>query len=392
MFAVPTEGIVVNSKPDASEAPILVLYGNRPQPLVFGMAALAQQASGRPVELLYLDDQESKVSIPLAARFQTMSLVRIRGKRGGSAFQRVSNGLLCIARFVKSIRRKRPHAVHAWNFDMLLAALMARITGRKFKILYTMQDTREWMISPFVRPIERWAYRAVSLVFVTSRGFENHLLRRFRLIPQKKRVVYTPNVPCADEFPDVVRHHSHNDFTIGYFGFIRGREALETLVTAAEVARSNGVVVRLLFAGIGTETDFVRQTAEEKDFVQFLGPYKHEDIGSLYAQVDALYAIYDQSYDKRIHLAYRICESINCGLPIIVAEDTHMAEVVAEYDVGVAVRFDDSEQLAAAVQELAGSPDRRKEIAENCKHARPDFVFETYEGTIRQAYAEALAG
>jgi glycosyltransferase involved in cell wall biosynthesis len=270
---------------------------------------------------------------------------------------------------------------------MLLAARMAARRLRGTRVVFTLQDTRGWMLSPAVKALQRWAYRGADRIFVTSQGFESGFLRRFDLLADGREVVFVPNVPPAGLFADLEPRASGRGLTVGCVGFLRGREGIEMLYQAARRARDAGADVRLLFAGKGSERDMVEELAEDGGFVDYAGPYRYErDIRGIYAQVDALYAIYDWSYDKQIHLAYRLCEAVNCRLPVIVAEGTHMAEVVRRHDVGVSVRLGDVEGLAQALAALSASPARRREIAANCRRVRPRFTFEYYEERIMEAY------
>ena len=137
--------------------------------------------------------------------------------------------------------------------------------------------------------------------------------------------------------------------------------------------------------------DFVKDASKACSFVDYLGPYRHdEEIREIYGKVDLLYGVYDQSYDKQIHLAYRFCEAVNCRMPIIVAEGTHMCEEAGRYGVGVSVGLGDVKDLTEKLAKLCRSKERRSEIARNCEEARSEFVFEHFEERICRAYADLL--
>jgi len=327
------------------------------------------------------------VSIPLSGQLGDIECHPVNwpvGKWFGSKF---FYRIILLALLVQRIRGLKPDVIQAWNFDMLLAALLAAMTLPGARVVFSLQDTDEWMLSRPLRVIQRWVYKHVDLFFVTSQAFESHLLRRFNLIPEQAKVVFVPNVPPAHFFANFQPRQGQAGLTVGYIGFFRGRQGIANLVQAAQQARTQGCSVRLLFAGVGKEKDFIAQFVRTNDFIELAGPYRYDEmILDLYGKVDVLYAIYDQSYDKQIHLAYRLCEAINCRLPIIVARGTHMAEVAERHGVGVSVDHGDVAGLAAALKALQQDHDLRSRIAANCEAIRHQFVFEFYENTILDAY------
>jgi glycosyltransferase involved in cell wall biosynthesis len=366
---------------------VLFLYGNRPEPLPVHMMHLLDGMDVYQTELLYFNRKNSPISLPLSGLLDQEQCSRVTWSVGDRPITKLVNRCIVLGLFIRKIRAKAPDVIHAWNFDMLVAARIAAITMKDTKVVHTLQDTRVWMLSPIVKALQRWAYRGTDQIFVTSQGFETHFLRRFGLIDDEQEVVFVPNVPPAHQFADFEPRSNGMRLTVGYIGLFRGREGIDMLYQAARLARKRGAEVHLLFAGKGRERGLVESLAEENGFIDYLGPYRHDqDIQDIYRNVDALYAIYDRSYDKKIHLAYRLCEAVNCRLPIIVAEGTHMSDVVETYDIGVSIDLGDIKELAQALVRLSQSNTHRKRIAGNCEKVRPQFVFEFYQKRIKEAY------
>jgi succinoglycan biosynthesis protein ExoL len=366
---------------------VLFLYGNRPEPLPIHMMRMLNSTHEYRVELLYFNRKDSSVSLPLSGLLDQEQCSRVTWPAGNHLISKIVNRCIVLGLFVKRIRAKTPDVIHAWNFDMLLAARIAASTLRHTKVVFTLQDTTEWMLSPIAKAVQRWAYRGVDLVFVTSQGFETRFLRRFHLIADEQEVVFVPNVPPAEQFAHFEPRELGAGVTVGYIGLFRGKEGITTLFEATRLARDRGAHVRLLFAGKGPECDLVERLAGGNTFVDYLGPYRHDqEILDLYGKVDILYAVYDQSYDKKIHLAYRLCEAVNCRLPIIVAKGTHMSDVVERHGIGVSVELRDVEDLAQALAMFFQSHANRMQIAANCEKVRPQFAFGFYQERISEAY------
>lgn len=368
----------------------LFLYGNSPEPLPVLMMNHLREV-GWDVWLLYYDRGKTQVSLPMSDDVMREKSVAIRWPVGENPVSKAWNRLVVLIRFARSARQLEPDVLHAWNFDMLLAGILATLGRRRTRLIFGLQDTTRWMTTPWGRLVQRIAYRRVDCFFVTSLGFRDAFLRRFRLVRRNQPVTFLPNVPQDAKFRNFSPRFGGRGLEVGHIGLLRGEEGIETLIDAVLKAREEGANIRLFFAGKGPAEDLVRRASEEHDFIEYTGPYRHDqEIGSLYGRVDVLYGIYDRSYDKRIHLAYRFCEAVNCRLPIIVAKGTHMAEQTDQFKVGRAVPLGDVKALAETLKELA-DPDVRRAIAENCESARSRFVFETFEDVLSQSY-EQVAG
>lgn len=273
--------------------------------------------------------------------------------------------------------------------DTAAAARIATLGRPETKIVFILQDTAPWMLRRRYRRIQQCLYRATDLIFVSSLGFKDQLLCKFGLVESGKPIVFVPNVTFDSQFRNFAPRAAGDSLTVGYVGLLRGKEGLEALVEAVAKARQKGADIRVLFAGKGPSEDFVKEVAERFEFAEYLGPYRHnEEIREIYGKVDVLYGVYDRSYDKKIHLAYRFCEAVNCRMPIIVAEDTHMCEEAQRYGVGFCVPLGDVDRLAEELVKLCKSREMRSEFARNCERARSEFVFEHYEERICRAYDE----
>lgn len=372
---------------------VLFLYGNRPEPLPIHMLHLLGGTDKYRASILYYDRVNSPVSIPLSGLLDPKQCSVVTWPVGKHLFSKIINRCIVLARFIKTIRALNPDVIHAWNLEMLLVARIAAGRSKHAKVVFSLQDTTEWMLSPLAKAVQRWAYRGADLIFVTSQGFEFLFLRRFHLIRDEQKVVFVPNVPPAAQFTRFKPRTPGTVLTVGYIGLFRGVEGIRTLVEAVRLARDEGANIRALFAGTGIERDLVVRLAKENSFLDYHGPYRHDqDILDIYGKVDLLYAIYGQSYDKKIHLAYRLCEAVNCRLPIIVAKGTHMSKVVGTHNIGISIELGNVEGLARELTEFYRSPEKRICIALNCEKARPQFVFEYYQERILEAYGSLWTG
>ena len=368
---------------------IVFVFGNRPLPLLVNIFKLLEDTGEYHVELIYQNRVKSPVSVPMTDRIRESQCSAITWPVGRSRLAKTFNRIITIGLFVKKIRSVRPQVIHAWNLDALIAARLAAIGRHQTKIIFTLQDTTEYMLSEPFKILQRWAYWQTDLIFVTSQQFESHFLRKFHLISNEKKVLFVPNVPPSRLFATFQPRRIKQEITVGYIGAFKGAKGITMLVEAARLARLEGCNIKVLFAGIGLDRGLVESLACENHFVDYFGPYQYDTaILDLYAKVDLIYAIYNQTYDKNIHLAYRLSEAVNCRIPIIVADGTYMSEVVKAYDIGVSISFGDIEGLANVFIELYRNKKEIMRLSGNCETVRERFIFETYQRTICDGYRD----
>lgn len=361
---------------------ILFLFANRPFPLQINFMKLLERKGG-DCSILYMNRKGSLHNVPLSKELRSDQCYSVTWRIGSNIFSKIFNKVITICLFSKRIVCLKPHVVHAWNFEMLLAAMGAKVIRRKLVIVFTLQDTMPWMTKKLNRWFQRWAYSKVDYFFVTSKGFVKGLLDRYKLVDSSKSVAYVPNVPPSNFFDGFCpKKPESGELVVGCVGTLRGREGMVTLVEAVAEVRRSGANVRVIFAGSGHEQGVADDFSRKYDFVEYLGPYRYEDILDIYKKIDVFYAIYDRSYDKKIHLAYRFCESVCCGIPIITAAESYMSDVTAKFNTGVSVAIGEVGSLAVVLGDLLRRPDVREDYIAGCVAARGDFVLESYEEEV----------
>jgi glycosyltransferase involved in cell wall biosynthesis len=341
------------------------------------------------VRLLYVERTGTTHTWPLPGHLDPGQVTALRWAVGKRALTKALRKAVLIPELSKRIRQIKPDVVHACSpIETLIAARLSRTQRWRPRILYTLQDTCDWMHTRVGIALQRWAFEAAEQIFVTSDAFETEFLRKLRLVDDAKPVSYVPNVPPAEFFAGFNPKPATPQLTVAYIGTLRGLEGLRHLVDSARCARQKGADVRVLFAGGGADVDFVQAAARETDFVTYAGPYQYDrDIRKLYGQGDVVYSLYERTRDKAIHIPYRFCEAINCRLPILVAKDTHVGRLVEQYGVGASVALGDNEELAGTLVDWCTHPEKRTTMSNACRNLRGQYVFEHYRERVVEAYS-----
>lgn len=178
----------------------------------------------------------------------------------------------------------------------------------------------------------------------------------------KEKVVLLPNMPQREDFLRY-RKKEAGEFTVGFIGSIRYKEQLKMLIRAAKKAG-----VRVFFAGAATDGEIETLCKENDGYCEYYGPFNYtQKIAELYGKLDCVYSVYDADMaNVRIALPNKLYESIWCCLPILVAQNTYLAELVEEWGVGVAVGHRDEEGLCHILQRLKNDKNYYSSLCRNC--------------------------
>ncbi len=216
---------------------------------------------------------------------------------------------------------------------------------------------------------EKNAFKNVDYLVVTSPKFYD---MHYNTLISKERMLFIPNVPDIDIFK-AYKKKTGGRFTVGFIGGIRYLKQMKMLVDVA-----TSVDCDVLFAGAGgtsKEYDEIRRYCEGMSNVIFTGRYDYnKEIAGLYSRVDCVFSVYDaDNPNVRIALPNKLYESIYCKLPIIVAKETYLEELVNEWGVGISVRHDKAEELVYALKELKENNLFYQKISIACEQKRKDL-------------------
>ena len=270
----------------------------------------------------------------------------------------------------------KPNVIYAEGLDSLIIAGKYK-KHHAVKIIYEVADLRENYI---VRPVkwgdrivtdiilrkERNAFKNVDYLVVTSPKFYDI---HYKDLIAKERMLFIPNAPDADVFKNFQKKEG-GIFTVGFIGGIRYLKQMKMLVDAADAVGCN-----VLFAGAGfatTEYDEIRKYCEGRNSITFTGRYNYDtEIAGLYGRVDCVFSVYDaDNPNVRIALPNKLYEAMICELPIIVAKNTYLSEVVTELGVGISVNHTSKTELEEAIISLMTDRVMNNEIVNNCRKNR----------------------
>ena len=368
---------------------VALLYANEPNPSLIERAT-ALEASGRyEPYIVYWHRQASEISIPFSSslpreRFIEISMPDPRG----NPLRRSWLSLRYAWRLRSILRRLKPAVVYPVNPDMLGLARLALAGQRRVGIVYDFQD----QLGADLGLLPRTIYRAIAsravFVLIRSEGFRAQI-DRHRLFRPGAPVRYFAEAPAG--WQELMPRVDHAELVVGYFGNIRGRRQLETLMKAADKVRSTGRDVRLRFAGVGPDAAWVKTQSETLDYVEFLGPFDYfTTYRQLFGSADVIFAVYPlETPNHRTHEARRFHEAVAAGIPIIVSRGCYMSERVRDLGVGWDVDQNSAQELTDLLTRLHDDRELlRRAVA--TPEARIAHQFETYVPLLLEALDSAV--
>lgn len=289
----------------------------------------------------------------------------------------------------------KPDLIYTEGLDSLIIANNYKAMNQSARIFFEVADLRECFVEKpksvhervkagLVSVEEKRNFKHIKRLVITSMKFYD--IHYYELI-DKEKVLYIPNIPDPASFSSYKKKDG-GKFTVGFIGGIRYLLQMKMLVDAAEMAGVN-----VLFAGAAFSTEDYESIIEYcngKDFVTFTGKYDYnQDIARLYGKVDCVYAVYDaDNANVRIALPNKLYEAVYCGLPIIVAKGTYLAEIVERLGVGKAVSHNDGKELLNILQRLKEQPSYAAEFTAACeRHVSEMDYFRSHDTLMKHILA-----
>lgn len=289
---------------------------------------------------------------------------------------------------IKKIKEINPDVMHVANIDMLIVAAISKmILKNNSKIIYEIADlnqlvvdkqhtilkkTAKWMIIN----LEKMLIKNIDTLIVTSKKFYEEY---YNTSISKEKVLFIPNMPDIKVF-EKYRKIQKESFTIGFIGAIRYKNQMKMLIRAAEHCN-----VKVVFAGAGLDNE-IKNLVGDKSFVQYVGKYNYNrDIASLYSKVDVVYSVYDADLKNvRIALPNKLYESVLCELPIIVAKNTYLSEIVEENNIGLSISHNNQQELEEAITKLSTNSEYYSSIVESNSNMKKMINMDIYNEKLKE--------
>lgn len=238
--------------------------------------------------------------------------------------------------------------IHACDFDTVIPAwLCARFFKKKYVYdifdYYTDSFSVPALLKPVVERVDIHMINSADAVIIVNESRQEQIAKS---TPRRLFIIHNapePSVPQCNGGTILVNQSDRPKFV--YVGIL-GRDRL--LKEIMEVFKQH-CEWELYLAGFGPYHEYIKKTAGNCSNIFYLGRIPYSQTISLEAQCDVLIAVYDP---ERPHHKYcspnKFYEALMLGKPIIVAENTGIDKIVAQYALGKVIDYSKKGFMKAA--------------------------------------------
>lgn len=289
-----------------------------------------------------------------------------------SAVRRILNYVsFALSSAMLAFTLRRPDVVYVYCPPMTAAAgAVALRMLRRVPYVIDIQDlwpdtlastnmVRDGMLLRLVGAWSRFAMRHASRLVVLSPGFKQRLEDRrigrpIHVIPNwapPEIVEQVAALPPLDAEPTA-------SFDILFAGNMGRAQALDSVLDAAALLKTEAPQVRFTFVGGGVEAERLRLEAQRRELanIVFLPPRPARDMGPLFAQANALLVHLRDDPLFSITIPSKTQAYLAAGRPILMGVRGDAATMVREARAGIVLEPENAGALAGAIRELIALP------------------------------------
>jgi len=256
--------------------------------------------------------------------------------------------------------------IHSCCFDTLIPAIFIKIIQKK-KIVYdifdfyaeSLPENVPSSIRNIVSNFEKFCIRFVDFVIIVDNS--RHVQIKDAKIRNMDVIMNCPN--------DVVlspKRSPNKEFIIFYGGMISKTRGLVELINSIKGLEN----IKVIIAGMGEDEDLFKEMSSNVKNVTYLGWINYEKYIDFTLSADLIFGFYDPKIpNNRLASPNKLFEAMMCSTPIIVNEETSMAEIVKQDNCGLVVPYSDHNLLRKSILRLKENPEMRLKMGENGRKA-----------------------
>jgi glycosyltransferase involved in cell wall biosynthesis len=285
------------------------------------------------------------------------------------------------------------NVIHTCDLDTLVPAILVKLVKR-VKLCYIIYDfyadnladgkfiLLRKHIRSLVASIEKFGIRFVEILFLVDKS-------RYQEVEGAKinNLVYIYNSP--PDYFDVKQEKESRDaeiqIIIFYAGNITKFIGLQYMIKAVQDLDN----VKLIMSGPIGDNELIEKSISQSGKIQYLGWLPtYKDVIKKTLEADILFRFSDPKVPKSKYASpNKLFEAMMCEKPIIVTDDTSMANIVREENCGLVVSYGDIDAIKEAIIKLKNNPDLRQRLGKNGRRAYEEkYSWDIMEKRLINAY------
>lgn len=165
---------------------------------------------------------------------------------------------------------------------------------------------------------------------ISSKGF-------IKFLKNERKLISNHNISNLELKESVVKLNCNlSKITIGFLGLIRYENENRIIIESLK----NSDKYLLKYVGRIYDGCKLQQYCEQENIanVSFDGEFKNEDKGRLYNNIDIINAVYgNKTYEVKTALPNKLYDCLLFKKPMIVSNNTYLADVIEKYNLGIAI-------------------------------------------------------
>lgn len=287
--------------------------------------------------------------------------------------------------------------IHAADFDTFAPALIVAKATRK-PIIYDIFDFyADMIVFPIFPKVSRAFFATVDrflMKFADVIILPDDSRREQIALSSGEHIVIIVNAPSDVSSKNSIDLNSiPENFTIFYGGGIGNDRGTDTICKAVKTLPD----VQLVIMGPCSEDygDYLKNICQNAPNIELhLKWALHEEIIQRATAADMLFAFYDPDIPNNKYASpNKLFEAMMCNKPILVNDNTSMAEIVREEKCGLIVPYGDVNATKCAVLTLKNDPKLCKRLSENGRRAyEVKYNWRIMEERLREIYGKLDLG
>ena len=283
-------------------------------------------------------------------------------------------------KFIKQVKKylknKDFEILHCHDLRM---GFCACLVFKNKKIVFDMHEfysnKKNKILNFFINKIVKYTQKkATWIVHVNDFQVKN--------VKQKEKLVYVPNYPEKYKFANL-QHIPSDKIRISYTGYVRHYVPLLNLMKATNELEGVETIIN------GEGDSYIRLLEQSKTMknITFTGAYNHNNISKFYENSDIVYIVYNKgNKNDETAIPTKLYEAIIAKIPIIVGENTAMADFVNKYDIGFTVDGTDYISIKKILLSIIKNPQILREKATNINKISNDFTWDEISKNLDRIY------
>jgi glycosyltransferase involved in cell wall biosynthesis len=228
-----------------------------------------------------------------------------------------------------------------------------------------------------LRRLERSFYKSANRIVTVSNALSARIAAGG--VPESKLAVVTNGVDPSrferrERSPELMKALGlEGKFVVAYVGSLGAAHSLDTALDATSLLKQGAV--HFLFVGEGARYGELKARAAAMDLknVTFTGMVPGGVVPDYLALADVALVSLRRTPLFRAAIPSKIFEAAAMEKPILLAVEGVAADLIADYEAGVAVPPEDAHAMAAAIETLRDDPGLRARLAAGCKRLAHDY-------------------